>query len=272
MRSIVLVAALGLIPACAPQIPESGAGFDTSFDQALERDAAIAGARTGGAVPPPKVISQEPLEAASALAVSSESASQTAGATQVASAEAAVARASVSHTDTATQTADDLARETAEALKAASANSGVAPLQASPSNPAPALVGVASLSDENDFQAVSSRESIESDAARIAKNKQSYQSVAATAVPERPSDTGPNLVDYALGTSNTLGVRSYPRTGLNLKARAERNCAKYLSADLAQTAFLSRGGPQRDRLGLDPDGDGFACGWDPRPFRQAVKS
>ena len=32
-------------------------------------------------------------------------------------------------------------------------------------------------------------------------------------------------------------------------------------------AFLEAGGPKRDRKGLDPDGDGFACAWDPRPFR-----
>jgi hypothetical protein len=29
---------------------------------------------------------------------------------------------------------------------------------------------------------------------------------------------------------------------------------------------LARGGPDKDPRGLDPDGDGFACGWDPAPF------
>ena len=42
------------------------------------------------------------------------------------------------------------------------------------------------------------------------------------------------------------------------------------SPDQAQIDFLSKGGPERDRLSLDPDGDGYACGWDPRPFRKAV--
>ena len=45
-----------------------------------------------------------------------------------------------------------------------------------------------------------------------------------------------------------------------------------MSSDLAQKAFLSRGGPERDILLLDPDGDGFACKWDPRPFRLAVQN
>ena len=40
-------------------------------------------------------------------------------------------------------------------------------------------------------------------------------------------------------------------------------------SDLAQIEFLERGGPARDRLGLDPDGDGYACAWDPTPFRKA---
>ena len=51
---------------------------------------------------------------------------------------------------------------------------------------------------------------------------------------------------------------------------SERACAKYSSSDLAQSDFLAQGGPRRDRLGLDPDGDGFACAWNPQPFRAAV--
>lgn len=55
-----------------------------------------------------------------------------------------------------------------------------------------------------------------------------------------------------------------------MQAKAQRNCAGYASPDQAQIDFLANGGPQRDRKGLDPDGDGFACGWDPSPFRSAV--
>jgi hypothetical protein len=53
--------------------------------------------------------------------------------------------------------------------------------------------------------------------------------------------------------------------------RSLRNCAKYVSNAAAQEAFLKAGGPERDRYGLDPDGDGFACRWDPTPFRAAIK-
>lgn len=62
----------------------------------------------------------------------------------------------------------------------------------------------------------------------------------------------------------------YKRSGLRVSSPAAA-CAKFSSPDLAQEAFLSAGGPDRDRKGLDPDGDGYACSWDPRPFRTALQ-
>ena len=38
---------------------------------------------------------------------------------------------------------------------------------------------------------------------------------------------------------------------------------EYSVPEIAQMAFLSSGGPQRDTLLLDADGDGFACSWVP---------
>lgn len=268
MRAMMTMAALGLLVACAPEIPESGAGFDTSFDDALAQDAAIAGARTGAAVPPPKVISQETLAAPEPVAVAVvapavQSDAQPSAARQAVPQQQAAASA---------EAADDIARETQAALSAAALNSGQAPLQASPSNPAPETYKAPGISDENDFSAVSARESIASDAARLEQNRDSYTVVQPTAVPLRPSDTGPNIVTYALSTSNQPGARTYSRSGINLASKAARNCARYPSADQAQMDFLSLGGPEKDRKGLDPDGDGFACDWDPTPFRLAVKS
>jgi hypothetical protein len=79
-------------------------------------------------------------------------------------------------------------------------------------------------------------------------------------------------VNYALQTTHARGTRLYTRTGINLAARAQRVCAGYASADQAQIDFLAKGGPERDRLGVDPDGDGFACAWNPAPFRAAVRN
>lgn len=124
----------------------------------------------------------------------------------------------------------------------------------------------AAISDEQDFQAVSQRETIESDRQRIERNRSQYVVVQPGALPTRPGELGPNIVDYALATSHPVGTQLYRRSNFgagNLLAK----CARYGSSDQAQQEFLRRGGPERDRLGLDPDGDGYACSWDPSPFR-----
>jgi hypothetical protein len=141
-----------------------------------------------------------------------------------------------------------------------------------PQQPAPAdggpLAANPGISDEQDFEAVAARETIESDAERLERQAAAYTVIEPTALPQRPGATGPNIVQYAINAPNDRGQAIYSRGGLSGEARFQRNCAKYNTPDDAQRDFLSRGGPQRDRLGIDPDGDGFACGWDPTPFRQ----
>lgn len=253
MRAIVSIIALGAgLAACSPQIPDSaaGVGLETSpFDPALAARTTV----TGDPLVPPAAVSSEPLAT-------------------VASDIPSAPRSPASTSAAGTLASDDIAAETAAALAASNGNSGAAPLDASPSNPAPQIAGNPGISDENDFNAVAARESIESDAARIAQNRAQYEEVAPTAVPQRDSATGPNVVAYALSTDNPRGNRIYSRTGINLKAKSSRNCAAYASPDLAQQAFLEMGGPQRDRKALDPDGDGYACGWDPAPYRRAASS
>lgn len=129
------------------------------------------------------------------------------------------------------------------------------------------MTGIAGggISDEQDFNAVSARESIQSDAERIARNRAQYTVIQPTDLPPR-TDTGPNLAEYALSTTHNPGTKMYSRSSIRL-TDPNVACARYTSSDFAQQAFLEAGGPQRDRKGLDPDGDGFACAWDPRPFR-----
>ena len=128
------------------------------------------------------------------------------------------------------------------------------------------VAGNAAISDEQDFNAVSQRETIESDAQRIARNRQQYVVVQPGALPTRPGELGPNIVDYALATNHPVGTPMYRRNRLFAKDSVKA-CAAYASPELAQEAFLAGGGPNRDRMGLDPDGDGYACAWDPAPFR-----
>ncbi len=81
------------------------------------------------------------------------------------------------------------------------------------------------------------------------------------------SASGSNIVAFALSTTHGVGQQVYRRAGRGNSARTTRVCAGYASDGLAQEAFLQRGGPERDTLGLDPDGDGYACRWDPSAFR-----
>ncbi len=156
-------------------------------------------------------------------------------------------------------------------------------VEASPSNAAPALVGAVptanpsvpatagtGISDEQNFDAVASRETIESDAARRAAQAAQYQVIQPSALPPPPATTGPNIVEYALSAPNSVGQSWYSRFIFSGEGRQLRNCGGYDSPDEAQRDFLARGGPERDPRGLDPDGDGFACAWDPAPFRAAV--
>jgi len=125
------------------------------------------------------------------------------------------------------------------------------------------------ISDEQEFDAVAERETIESDRERLAANRQQYVEIAPTAVPTRSGSNRPNIVEYALKTTNNVGQGIYSRSVIFAESRFQRNCANFASSDLAQEAFLNAGGPRHDRRGLDPDGDGFACYWDPAPFRNA---
>lgn len=132
----------------------------------------------------------------------------------------------------------------------------------------PAPANGTSISDEQDFSAVASRETIASDRARIEQNKAQYQQIAPTALPARSGSSGPDIIEYAINAPNRLGQSIYKRSGLKL-SRSEKACARYATPEAAQQAFLKAGGPNRDGKNLDPDGDGFACYWDPTPFQKA---
>lgn len=128
------------------------------------------------------------------------------------------------------------------------------------------------ISDEQDFDAVSGRETIESDAARLERLREEYTVIQPADLPSRPGSVGPNVVEFALSTNHPVGTSVYRRSGSGgSREDLLRRCAVYVSADAAQRDFLASGGPTRDRKRLDPDGDGYACLWDPAPFRTAAR-
>ncbi|MEM6589380.1 MAG: hypothetical protein AAF641_13115 [Pseudomonadota bacterium] len=247
MRFIVFPMAVLAISACSPSVPDSaaGVGFGDYNEYQAQQDARARAAAQSSAV--------SPLPPAGS--VSGETVQSGAVGTPL----------------TAINEQQTIAQETAATLAATRANSGVAPVEASPSNPAPQTVETSTgISIENDFEAVDNVRSIESDAALIERNRAQYQVIQPTAVPDRVTDNRPNIVAYALSTSHPVGTQIYNRVGINKQARFERNCAELGSPDRAQMDFLANGGPARDRKGLDPDGDGYACSWNPAPFRNAT--
>ena len=246
IRLIMMASAFGALAACQPALPESGAGalgqgvgFDTSDSARAQLDA-------------PLTVQSQTLRSSDQQnqAVTSETA-------QVAA--TVNAQTSSIANDTLAALGNDVARTSVEA--------GRQVVNASPSNPAPVAVNNAGISDENDFGAVSGRHSIESDKARIAENRAQYAVVQPTALPSRSGSNQLNVVAYALETQHPRGTQVHRRLGFASVARTQRNCAKYNSADDAQLEFLTRGGPTRDRLALDPDGDGYACDWNPAKYR-----
>ena len=238
--ALILPAALALA-ACQPQVPDSarGVGFESYSDYMKRRDAELA---AGGPITPGPVISPErpsvpaPLPGGSAAAAAPVTAMPLPLPAAVTPAPAAAP-------------AD---RPRADTI------AGVAPQTGEMKR-----VGI---SDEQDFSAVSARETIESDAERRRRQAEQYVVVPPAPLPTRAGPSGPNIVQFALATSHAPGTKMYGRSAIRLRSY-ESACGPFSSADLAQEEFLRRGGPERDPMGVDPDGDGFACGWDPRPFR-----
>lgn len=289
MRFLIGATAMLSLVACGSQIPDSAAGIPTTNSGAQltygQQQAARDAELQQLAIPPAGAISDEvsglrSTPAPNALATTTpaqSTATRTAAMGQPLNAtgtQTATAPAGAFGTTSAgVNTGDALARDTAAALAQTSQNSNQAQaLQLSnPTNTSLRTVTTTDgISNENNFDAVGSARSIDADAQLIAQNRAQYQVVQPTALPSRSGTSEPNVVQYALSTNHAVGATLYSRSGINKKAKAQRACAKYGSADLAQADFLAKGGPRRDRLGLDPDGDGFACSWDPRPFRAAV--
>ena len=267
MKNIVALGVAGLfLAACATRVPDSspGVGFGNYASYELER--AQREAQLSGAAPL-RGLPGAPAVAATTLPPGGIPASDLAAAGIGAGAPLSAAAAATFGSGAGAAFTGGSEPLDATGLTATYRQG----LEASPGNAAPVLAQPSgAISDEQDFGAVSARETIESDAARLAQAAASYQVVAPTALPDAPQDTGPNIVQYALSAPNRLGQEYYSRFALSGQGRYRRNCGDYRNPDEAQRDFLARGGPERDPRGIDPDGDGFACAWDPAPFLVAV--
>ena len=125
------------------------------------------------------------------------------------------------------------------------------------------------LSDEQDFEAVAERETVESDAERIRSQKADLTIYRPEDIPENIGTA--SVAQYALSTTHEVGSKIYSRFGSILTKRTlPKRCAAFSGDYEAQQAFLDAGGPDKDKLLLDPDGDGFACGWTPAVYRSML--
>lgn len=230
LRGSVLTALVLAVGACAPTMPDSGAGPSTRDLRQAQREAVSAVTPATGRSYATDLPGVDP--AGPAISTS-----------ELSAAGIPVAQGSAP-----------------QPLPAASGSAAVPPVPGS---------GAIRISDEQDFDAVSSRESIETDKARLERNRAAYQEVAATELPSRPGQSNTRVIDFALATSNPVGQAVHKRPAKQNMDKFYRACAKYPSQDVAQDEFLRSGGPQKDSKGVDPDGDGFACYWDPTPFRLA---
>lgn len=245
-RSAALIALLSAA-ACTPSVPDSGAGVGFQDYNTYIHNSTV----------PPAGAAAAPLAPAAAPAAGFDPAAASAAIDRASGVTPPAPAAAAAGTVYTPPVAADGARPRGNAPAGIKEESG---------EMAHANTGI---SDEQDFTAVAARETIASDKERIEQNRAQYVVVQPKDLPVRPGDTGPNIADYALKTTNDPGTALYHRSG-SLRNSAN-SCAKFSSPDLAQQAFLAKGGPDRDRLNLDPDGDGFACGWDPRPFRKALQ-
>jgi hypothetical protein len=231
-----VVIALGLA-ACEPKVPDSGAGvgfkdYDTYLAEQRARDQALATGQPPVTVRPPAE-PVNPVTEPVVVVVTQTPEQQTASA----------AVAAVRGTQTATSTVP------------------ATQVAAAPNTDNP------NLSDEQDFQAVSARQTIASDADRRKAQSEQYQVIAPKALPSRPRGGSQTPIEFAVATSHPVGQKVYRRSPFTDKSA--KGCGKFTSGEAAQDAFLKAGGPKRDKLGLDPDGDGYACRWDPSVYRVA---
>lgn len=240
MRATIAIVSVAVIAACSPTIPDSAAGvgfkdYDTYLAEQRAREQAL---RTGQPVTVQPPANAAPGTDPVVVVVEQTPEQQTASA-----AVAAV-------------------RGTQDPVQVASA-SQTTPVAQVPTTDNP------DLSDEQDFSAVSSRQSIQSDAQRREAQSAQYQVIAPKALPSRPRGGVQTPIEFAVATSHPIGAKVYSRSPFTSTSKFAKACAKYTSGEAAQDAFLKAGGPKRDKLGVDPDGDGYACRWDPTVYRVA---
>ena len=85
-----------------------------------------------------------------------------------------------------------------------------------------------------------------------------------------PLPTGPEGVNVALfakQSTNAVGQSIYPALGRGAGRRASATAAATATPTRRSAPSWPAAARRPTGYGLDPDGDGFACNWDPAPYR-----
>ena len=176
-RSFLIVGASLALAACQPAIPDSGAGVPDPGRGVGFDDPTTLAAREARA----SELSSPTVPAAPAVGTTA----LLPAATQSATATTGTARAVSDPQGLDAELAAAAVITGASPRPIANAQASDTFVNASPSNAAPVILNNPGISDENSFDAVAARESIESDAARIASNRQQYEVIQPTALPTR---------------------------------------------------------------------------------------
>ena len=104
------------------------------------------------------------------------------------------------------------------------------------------------------------------EAAEKLESARKQRIVIETEKPSQTTDTV-NIAAFARSTINKKGESVYARRSFQTFDHWTE-CAFFNTNENAQRFFLRTGGPKLDLKNLDPDGDGFACAWDPSIYRQ----
>ena len=281
MRAAGPIAVLTLLVGCAETPTSSqprGVGFSTDPSALARSEAAWATRNTPPAPAVPQTASAgapKPVAAPAIVPAATVTGAQTAPVSQskprFSLFGGAAAKPSAAPEPTVVASAE--AAEPTPAPKAATSTGGFslfgAAKRASP-DPAPTPVTQAADPEPASDEAEIGSAALAALAATPAPAEADGQAVAdpvalAPLPPALQSGDGPSVVAYALSTTHAPGERLYPRQG-----GGSGRCDAYGTADFAQIAFLNKGGPAADPLGLDPDGDGFACAWSPLALRAAL--
>ncbi|MEM8788201.1 MAG: hypothetical protein AAGE76_08055 [Pseudomonadota bacterium] len=267
-NTCAMIAAIAALAACDRTNPAGGIGY---FDPppaprfvppepgAVPRTAPAPLAGTPGIAPIGTVVVQSPTDGPFPTQ------------TPVANAAgAALADTQVAGTSAATggdANAASLAQDVTAALAATPLpGTGEGGLQ--PAMPGASDIGIDPNDDSIDLNASSQEVQVrERTAAQQRRDAAQQQLVVVQPEPVPQVDVSANIVQFSRQTTHPVGVRVYNRPAFRDRLQARATCRQFANDDEAQRQFLANGGPNTDRFNIDPDGDGFACRFDPEKYR-----